>query len=217
MAKFIETGLTGYRECWDLQKRIRAEVLAGADERILLVEHRPVYTLGFHGDEHNLLRLPEGTECIRIERGGDITYHGPGQLVVYPILDLRRRGIGVKQYVHLLERWVTDILEACGVSGAQITDEAPGVWLGMDTGKPRKICALGVKISHGVTMHGYALNVTTDLRGFSAINPCGFTDRGVTSIAAELMRGRELSDKEKAELFSATVELCRRCVPQELI
>ncbi len=181
----IDLGLTSYRETWQLQLDAVGCVQAGAQERVYLTEHRPVYTLGKHGHAENMLRLPAGAECIRIERGGDITYHGPGQLVVYPIISLRSHSLGVKQYVDLLEETVIRVIARFGIKGERV-DGATGVWIDVGTPRERKICAIGVKVSHAVTMHGFALNVNTDLRGFSAINPCGFVDKGVTSIAAEV-------------------------------
>ena len=180
----IDLGLTSYRDAWELQKQAVTEVMGGAPERIYLTEHHDVYTLGKHGLADNLLCLPEGAECIRIERGGDITYHGPGQLVVYPIINLYHHRLGVKDYVHILEEAVIRTMAEYGVRGVRV-DGATGVWLDHDTPRERKICAIGVKISRGVTMHGLAMNINTRLEGFSAINPCGFTDKGVTSLAVE--------------------------------
>lgn len=185
MIEIVDLGLTHYREIWDLQKHAQADVITGKPERIYLTEHYNVYTLGAHGHEENLLTLPQGVECIRIERGGDITYHGPGQLVVYPIVNLHLHRFGVKQYINLLEESVIRTMADYGLIGERI-EGATGVWMGKGTSQERKICAIGVKISHGVTMHGLALNVTTDLGAFSAINPCGFVDKGVTSLSAEL-------------------------------
>lgn len=154
------------------------------NEWIMAVEHQPVYTLGRHGDRENLINrrfLDErGIELFDIERGGDITFHGPGQLVVYPLVDFGSRGLGVKEYVNLLEESVIKVCEGYGIEASR-RDGAPGVWIEGS----RKICAVGVKCSRFVAMHGLALNVTTDLGYFRAINPCGFTDGGVTSIAAE--------------------------------
>ena len=186
-----DLGRRAYREVWDMQHALFSALQNddSASETILLVEHEPVYTLGFHGDEHNMLlsekRLSEiGTECIRIERGGDITFHGPGQLVAYPILNLRRHGLGIRKYVNILEESVIRTCADFGIK-ADRDPSAPGVWLDVATPLQRKICALGVKCSHFVTMHGLALNVSTDLRYFTYINPCGFADKGVTSLSAE--------------------------------
>lgn len=161
---------------------------------ILTVEHPPVYTLGKSGHPENLL-VPKaalealGARFFHIDRGGDITFHGPGQLVCYPILDLERIGRGLKEYIDALEEAVIRTVRCFGIEAGRIAG-ASGVWLGEGVtphgvGRPRKICAIGVRASRYVTMHGLALNVSTDLGWFSRINPCGFTDRGATSITAE--------------------------------
>lgn len=183
-------GLSDYREVWELQKSKQAELIDGKGKEIMLIaQHRPVFTLGFHGNEANM-RLDDAqlrerqVELIRIERGGDITFHGPGQIVIYPIISLWKRNYGVKEYVARLEKAVAHTCNSFGV--ATFTDEdAPGVWCG-DMLFPKKICAIGVKVSRGVTMHGLALNVTTDLRWFQSINPCGFGPNSVTSLEKEL-------------------------------
>lgn len=190
--KVVDLGLTSYRDVWELQKLAQTEVIEGAAERIYLTEHKDVYTLGKHGLATNLLSLPKGAECIRIERGGDITYHGPGQLVVYPIINLHKHRLGVKDYVHILEEAVIRTMADYGVHGVRV-EGATGVWLDHDTPAERKICAIGVKISRGVSMHGLAMNINTRLEGFSAINPCGFTDKGVTSLAAETGTSKSMS------------------------
>ncbi len=183
-------GLLPYREGWEMQHTLLSEVDRGVTpETILIVEHEPVFTLGFHGNASNMLASEEllrrrGAEIIRVERGGDITFHGPGQLVAYPVLRLRDRHYGVKSYVSRLEQSVIDTCAAFGIRSGRVED-ATGVWCGIDTPAERKICAIGVKVSHGVTMHGLALNVTTDLEWFRLINPCGFVTKGVTSILAE--------------------------------
>lgn len=203
---FEDWGSLQYREAWARQKSLvdrlqRKE--AGQCPTVVFVEHPHVYTLGFHGNEENLLadlhRLQSlGIECVRIERGGDITYHGPGQLVAYPIVSLPDWGLGVKRYVELLENSVIRLLSAYGID-ATSNSEAIGVWIDWGTPKARKICAIGVKVSHGVTMHGFALNVNTDLSYFSNINPCGFKDKGVSSMERELGRTIDFS-KLKADL-----------------
>ncbi|MDE6244016.1 MAG: lipoyl(octanoyl) transferase LipB, partial [Muribaculaceae bacterium] len=129
--------------------------------------------------------LPEGVECIRIDRGGDVTWHGPGQLTLYPIVDLKLLRLGVKEYGSLREQAVIDTLEHYGIKGERV-EGATGVWLETGTPRERKICAIGVKVSHGVTMHGLALNVSNSIAPFAAIHPCGFTDKGVTTIVLEL-------------------------------
>lgn len=156
---------------------------------VLLVEHTPVYTLGKSGHAENLLVSHEaleaaGAEFFHIDRGGDITFHGPGQLVGYPILDLECLGIGLRDYIDALEEAVIRTVDRYGIRGGRIHG-ASGVWIDAEGCRPRKICAIGVRSSRYVTMHGFALNVTTDLSWFSRINPCGFTDRGVASIASE--------------------------------
>ena len=170
---------------------------------VLLVEHPPVYTLGKSGHAENLLIPREmlermGARFFHIDRGGDITFHGPGQLVCYPILDLERLGIGLREYIASLEEAVIRTTARYGIAAGRIAG-ASGVWIGEGAtpdgeGRPRKICAIGVRSSRYVTMHGFALNVSTDLRWFSRINPCGFTDRGVASIASET--GREVPMNE---------------------
>ena len=174
---------------------------------ILLVEHPPVYTLGKSGHAENLLIGREaleamGAQFFHIDRGGDITFHGPGQLVCYPILDLEKLGIGLRAYIDALEESVIRTVAEYGIRAGRIAG-ASGVWVGAGiaqegdhrtadgggkctpAGAPRKICAIGVRSSRYITMHGFALNVTTDLEWFSRINPCGFTDRGATSIERE--------------------------------
>lgn len=197
---------TDYRTAWRLQRdlfdKLVDESKAGVEsgeEYLLFAEHDPVYTLGLHGHAENMLAseaqlASQGIECVRIERGGDITYHGPGQLVVYPIIRLKQHGLGVKSYIDLLEEAVIRTIAEYGVKGERV-EGATGVWIEAGTPRERKICAIGVKCSRFVTMHGLALNVTTDLSRFSAINPCGFTDKGVTSLAAELA-GPEVTPEE---------------------
>lgn len=194
----IIPGLLPYREGWDMQHRLLDQVDRGVSpETILIVEHAPVFTLGFHGNAANMLVSEEmlrerGAEILRVERGGDITFHGPGQLVAYPILRLRDRRFGVKSYVSRLEQSVIDTCAAFGIEAGRVED-ATGVWCGIGTPAERKICAIGVKVSHGVTMHGLALNVTTDLDWFRLINPCGFITKGVTSMALETGTSIEFS------------------------
>ena len=192
---YADLGLMPYGECWQLQQRLFGEVLRAKGEgrdaggHLLMVEHPAVYTLGKNGREANLLVTEEylrglGAEYYRIDRGGDITFHGEGQLVCYPILDLERTGMGLKDYIAALEQAVIDTVAQYGIAAGRI-DGASGVWVDEKSARPRKICAIGVRSSRYVTMHGLALNVATALRWFGYINPCGFTDRGVTSVAAE--------------------------------
>ena len=173
-------------------REVGADGADGADRTVgtvLLVEHPPVYTLGKSGHAENLLvdpaRLSElGATFFHIDRGGDITFHGPGQLVCYPILDLESLGIGLRDYIGALEECVIRTAARYGIRAGRIAG-ASGVWLDTQSAHPRKLCAIGVRSSRFVTMHGFALNVTTDLAWFSRIHPCGFTDRGVASIASE--------------------------------
>lgn len=196
-----------YAEAWTRQTEwFDAIVLAkqtGAEyvNHIVLCEHPPVYTLGRSGKEGNMLLSDEqlqkiGATLYHIDRGGDITYHGPGQLVSYPILNLEEFSLGLKEYVRLLEEAVIRVCASYGIAAGRLA-KATGVWLEGDTPRARKICAMGVRSSHYVTMHGLALNVNTDLRYFSYIHPCGFIDKGVTSLQKEL--GREVEMEEVKE------------------
>ena len=152
-------------------------------------EHEPVFTLGKHGKETNLLVSEErlnqhGISFYHTNRGGDITYHGPGQITGYPVFDLEQFGLGLKAYIDRLEETIIRFLSLYGLKGGRMTG-ASGVWFDTDTPKARKICAIGVRSSRFVTMHGFALNILTDLSYFSLIHPCGLVDKGVTSLAAE--------------------------------
>lgn len=200
---YEDLGLMGYAECWALQRSLFDRMLAAKAGRaaaggevpseqagwLLLVEHPAVYTLGKSGREANLLVGEErlraiGADLFRIDRGGDITFHGPGQIVGYPILDLERMGIGLRDYIDRLEEAVICLAADYGIEAGRIAG-ASGVWIEPDSVRARKLCAIGVRSSRFVTMHGFALNVNTDLRYFDYINPCGFTDRGATSIRRE--------------------------------
>lgn len=181
------------------------------ENRIIFCEHPHVYTLGRSGKENHMLLGEEqlkaiGATLYKIDRGGDITYHGPGQLVCYPILNLEEFGLGLKEYVHLLEEVVIRVCASYGVVAGRL-EKATGVWLdGADATRARKICAIGVRSSRYVTMHGLALNVNTDLRYFSYIHPCGFIDKGVTSLQKELGRSihmAEVKERLGKELLAA--------------
>ena len=196
-------------------KKSEDETADGADDAgtVLLVEHPPVYTLGKSGHAENLLVNQEaleamGAQFFHIDRGGDITFHGPGQLVCYPILDLERIGIGLREYIEALEEAVIRTVAEYGIAAGRIAG-ASGVWIDPGKARPRKICAIGVRSSRYVTMHGFALNVTTDLEWFSRINPCGFTDRGVTSIAAET--GSQPSMQEVKQLVIRELATALQC------
>ncbi len=204
MIEVIDLGLTDYSETLAKQKaefnRIISSKREGiqADEVLFLTEHTPVYTLGKHGHPENLLMgeselSDKHINVYRTDRGGDITFHGPGQLVVYPIIDLERRRLGIKDYVNILEESVIRVSAHYGIQAARL-EGAPGVWVGVGTPGERKICALGVRCSRYVTMHGLALNVNTDMTYFGGINPCGFVDKGVTSISRETGRVIDMSE-----------------------
>ena len=192
----VDVGTMAYGECWELQQKLFDHSIATKSgggrpqQTVLLVEHPPVYTLGKSGHESNLLVAEEflqsiGAEFYHIDRGGDITFHGPGQIVGYPILDLEQLGIGLKSYIGAIESAVIDTMAEWGIV-CQTVEGAAGVWIVEPKRPMRKVCAIGVRSSRWVTMHGFALNVNTDLRYFRHINPCGFADRTATSMEAEL-------------------------------
>ena len=194
---YYDLGRIEYGEALDLQTNSFQSLIDAKRKRLeeqnclYFCEHNPVLTLGKSGKETNLL-VPElllkekGVSLFHIDRGGDITYHGPGQITGYPVFDLDGFGMGLKAYIHTLEDIVIEFLLLYGVKAERL-DGATGVWLDSKVpGAARKICAIGVKSSHFVTMHGFALNINTDLTYYSLINPCGFVDKGVTSLAKEL-------------------------------
>lgn len=207
-------GVISYPEAWQRQIELFDELVNAKQEgrpyvnRIVFCQHPHVYTLGRHGKAANMLLSEEqleriGASLFHIDRGGDITYHGPGQLVCYPILNLEDFQLGLKEYLHLLEEAVIRVCASYGIEAGRV-DGATGVWLETGTPRERKICAMGVRSSHFVTMHGLALNVNTDLRYFSYIHPCGFIDKGVTSIARET--GHEISVEEVTECLQRELE-----------
>ena len=167
-----------YNSAWDIQKEYHKKVVSGKEpDTLIIVEHEPVYTLGKNANDNHLLQsASEEIQVFRIERGGDITFHGPGQIVVYPILDLNRFVKSVSWYMRTLEKIIIDTLSDFEIK-AELKDGLTGVWVGDE-----KIGAQGVRISRWVTMHGLALNVNTDLRYFDGIIPCGIFDYGVTSM-----------------------------------
>ena len=171
-------GRKSYKAVWDLQKEMQQQRIKGEiDDTLILVEHDPVYTLGKNANEDHLLQSrDESVDVFNIERGGDITFHGPGQLVVYPILDLSNYKKSVSWYMRTLEQVLIDTLIEFKIT-AQRNDGLTGVWVG-----DQKIAALGVRISRWVTMHGFALNVNPDLSFYDGIIPCGIFDHGVTSM-----------------------------------
>ncbi len=204
-----------YKEAWDYQESLFNEVIQDKLTKkenngyLLFCEHPHVFTLGKSGDEENFLIHEEFLKKInatyfQTNRGGDITYHGPGQLVGYPILNLESFGVALKDYIFKLEEAIINTIAEYGIKGNHYKG-ATGVWLDTDIPhKTRKICAIGVKASRFVTMHGFALNVNTNLNYFNYINPCGFTDKGVTSIEKELGGKVDFNElKEKAKYHIA--------------
>ncbi len=194
---FHNIGLNDYKETWDYQETLFNAIVDAkrkgvhAENHLIFVEHPHVYTLGKSGSEDNMLLnyiqlQAKNAQFYKINRGGDITYHGPGQLVGYPIFDLHQFNIGLKEYIHLLEDSIIMTIAEYGIVSERL-DGATGVWIDTKVpGKTRKICAIGVRSSNWVTMHGFALNVNSDLSYFGHINPCGFTDKAVTSMEKEL-------------------------------
>jgi len=194
---FVDWGLIPYSEAFTKQKELfeaairQKSELKEAQQTVIFCEHLHVITIGKNGSVANLL-FPENVlkekqvELYLVDRGGDVTYHGPGQLVCYPIVDLEAFHIGLKMYIFRLEEIIIRLLDQYALKGERLPGAA-GVWLQAgDPHKARKICAIGVKSSRYVTMHGLALNISTDLSYFGLINPCGFKDKGVTSIEKEL-------------------------------
>jgi lipoate-protein ligase B len=197
MCKVWNLGLMKYGEAWELQRRLHRQRVEGEhSDVLLLLEHPPTLTLGKAGALDNVLisreRLAQqGISLFFIDRGGDVTYHGPGQLVGYPILDLRKRGKNLHRYIHDLEEIMLRTLRDFSIDGYR--DEGhPGVWVNRE-----EIAAIGLSVRRWVTMHGFALNVNTNLNHFTCINPCGFTDRKATSMSKIL--GRTISMEAVAE------------------
>jgi lipoyl(octanoyl) transferase len=198
MPTVTDWGTIVYADAWEQQTELFDGLVHAKQHgepytnRIILCEHPHVYTLGRSGKEVNMLLSEQQLQAIgasyyHIDRGGDITYHGPGQLVCYPIINLEDFSLGLKEYVHLLEEAVIRVCLSYGIVAGRLP-KATGVWLEGDTLRARKICAIGVRCSHFVTMHGLALNVHTDMRYFGYIHPCGFVDKSVTSLQRELMQ-----------------------------
>ena len=233
--RFRDLGLIDYAAAWDLQTRLFKETIDRkianrslpkneqllTEDHLLFCEHNHVYTLGKSGKQSHLLLNEQGlrergVQFFPIDRGGDITYHGPGQIVGYPIFDLDHHFTDIHRYLRTLEEAIIGTLEAYGIKAGRI-EGLTGVWLDWaDPLKARKICAFGIRASRWVTMHGFAFNVNTDLSYFQNIVPCGITDKGVTSMAAELgsvvdieevkMRLRlEIADLFDAEMVSLGV------------
>lgn len=215
--RVIDLGQLPYRPAWDEQERVHAQVVAGGEEAVLLVEHPPVITMGRRGETMGVSNLlasesalaARGVEFVQTDRGGDITFHGPGQLVAYPIIRLADHRLTVGGYVRMLQEVVIDAVSGFGVR-ASTDDAGIGVWTtdaassssdGDNTGA--KLCAFGVRVRRGVTLHGLALNVTTDLAYFRLIVPCGIADRPVTSLARLLGDRCPSMDQVKSSVVAA--------------
>ena len=217
---FKDLWLIDYKKCWDFQEELFAEILTvkssnrkedktvATKNYLIFCEHPHVYTLGKSGDENNLLVNEDylksrGATFHKINRGGDITYHGPGQIVGYPILDLDNFFTDIHKYLRFLEEAVILTLKEYGLESER-SPGATGVWFDVGTPKARKICALGVKSSRWVTMHGFAFNINSDLSYFGNIIPCGIADKKVTSLEKELEREidfEEVKNKVKTHLI----------------
>jgi lipoyl(octanoyl) transferase len=209
--KYEDVGLKDYKAVWDYQESLFKELTDRKKKvdtdgyinqpslpgRLIFVEHPHVYTLGKSGSENNLLidyiqLKAKEASFYKIDRGGDITYHGPGQIVGYPIFDLEILKIGLKEYIFRIEEAIIRSAKEFGISCSRL-EGGTGAWIDPDVpGRARKICAIGVRASRFVTMHGFAFNVNTDLSYFNYINPCGFTDKGVTSIEKETGRKADM-------------------------
>jgi len=228
---YKDLGLMDYQEAWDYQEVLFHDIKNAKISNLelpqcealpkmnflLFCEHPHVYTIGKSGKDENLLindkqLKKKGAQVIHSDRGGDITYHGPGQIVGYPILDLEDFGLGIRSYITGLEEAIINTLAEYGIKGERL-EGATGVWLDINIpGKTRKICAMGVRASRHVTMHGFAFNVNTNLDYFGYINPCGFTDKGVTSLQKELGKEMDIEEakvklqKHIAQIFDMNLE-----------
>lgn len=201
----LERGPVDYREMWDLQRQIHASVVAGDEpDTVLLVEHESVYTAGKRTAQWD--RPVDGTPVVDVDRGGRITWHGPGQLVGYPIVKLAEP-VDVVKYVHRLEDAIMAVCAGYGLETMRVEDRS-GVWLpATETKRERKMCAIGVRVAKGVTMHGFALNCEPDLAEFNRIVPCGIADADVTSLSAELGRAVRIDEVVPATLAALEAAL----------
>ena len=173
----LDLGLSDFNETWDLQKKLQTKrILNEIEDHLLLVEHPPVYTLGKNAPKEHLLKLVKDVSVVQTDRGGNITFHGPGQLVGYPILDLNHYKRSITWYMRKLEQLIIDILGDYGIMASR-KKSLTGVWV-----EDKKIAALGVRISKWVTMHGFSINVNPNLEYYKSIIPCGIEDYGITSI-----------------------------------
>ena len=202
MLQVQDLGNSLYKRTWELQKELQLQRIENnIDDTLLLVEHEPVYTFGKNADENHLLQnYPENVKLFHIERGGDITFHGPGQIVGYPIMDLHNYKMSISWYMRALEEVIIRSLDKFDIS-ADRKDGLTGVWV-----KDEKIAALGVRISRWVTMHGFALNVNTDLAYYDNIIPCGIFDYGITSMKHILGEKQNMS-KIKSTLSAVFLDV----------
>lgn len=212
--QYIDWGSIDYQEAWDKQEaffnenlKIKVEERNGdnvkpVQNKLIFCEHPHVYTLGKSGADSNMLISDDFLSKInatyyKTNRGGDVTYHGPGQIVGYPIIDLEQYNLQLKEYIYNVEEAIILTLKEYQIESTRL-DGATGVWLDVGiTGKTRKICAIGVRASRHITMHGFAFNVNTDLKYFGFINPCGFVDKGVTSLEKEIGEKLDIEEVKK--------------------
>lgn len=216
---YIDWGLIDYKEAWDKQEmifkgkideKLSSPKTSSIEQDFILCEHPHVYTLGMHGQVNNLLINDDFLKKInatyyKTNRGGDITYHGFGQIVGYPILDIETLGLSLKDYIWTIEEMVIRTMKHYDIL-CQRMQGATGVWIDTEGKNARKICAIGVRASRYITMHGFALNVNTDLKYFQYINPCGFVDKGVTSMEKEIGEKVDV-EKVKRLLYDNFVDL----------
>jgi lipoyl(octanoyl) transferase len=203
--EYKDIGLVEYKEAWDYQEQLHNILLNESKTRtnhigyFIICEHPHVYTLGKSGNVNNLLINENFLKSInatfyKTNRGGDITYHGPGQIVGYPIININKLQIGVKKYIYNIEELIIKTLKEYNVNGTRL-DKATGVWIiNKDSKTAKKICAIGVRVSRGITMHGFAFNINTNLQYFNYIVPCGIKDKGVTSLSSELGKNIDINE-----------------------
>ncbi len=192
--KIIDLGFCKYQKALGIQEECHKKISKTDHQDVLIfVEHNPVYTLGKNADESNIIKSYQDDVTIHnIDRGGDVTYHGPGQLVGYPIFNIKKRNMSIGRYVHTLENIIVDVLGIFGIN-AQVREKLIGVWVGTE-----KIAAIGVRVINGITKHGFAINVNTDLTYFNGIIPCGIDDCQITSMEQVLNRKVDLKEVQKS-------------------
>jgi lipoyl(octanoyl) transferase len=189
----IDLGISEFKDTWNLQKELQEKrILGEIEDQLILVEHPAVYTLGKNASKEHILKRKEGVSVIQTDRGGNITFHGPGQLVGYPILDLNFYKRSITWYMRELEQLMIDVLKEYGIEGST-KKGLTGTWV-----KDHKIAALGVRIRRWVTMHGFSLNISTDLRYYKDIIPCGIQEYGVTSMA--MIMGEEVPSMDEVKI-----------------